>query len=450
MSSERFLNSLFNKLKESDFSINRVLTTFYQFYKKEKTNMLKCYIDYITRNQVFVSNKDSNEYLLKLYDSLKEAILNGKELNKDFIINKEHTMIVLSNFIDNSYIITYENPNELSNQDDQDYRENVTNIMLDEIQNLDKRILPIAKKDEKFSEQLELLSIWQETENKCNNLKLESSLYKILNKAYYIDSSLVKNKPQYITTVIDSKINDKLPFQTLTSKYTNLSYNLDLKLVNFDPLFTTKSLSKTKKTIYICAGSQMVLGGNADQGLNVSELSLYMNSTYSIPLENALHAYPLSLNNVILCPVVLIFNDVNYKLLPNNEFQSISVLNSPSKWRPNLNNLDLTELELDHSEINELYKMPKTTFANKIDLENCITHINNSIELALFFGYNNIVFDDLAISDNYLPAYQIAKILKTTIMQFKSRLDTVIVSIKSSENYNIFKTIFDQLDKKNE
>jgi hypothetical protein len=400
-------------------------------------------------------------------------------------LNKENALKMLSMFIKQSFIVTYEEPDMDMTQEDQEFRENTTDNILDEIVHgkvtydhegrkitEDARDLPEAKKDVVFGQRSDMMNIWRDTESKCQGLVKNEKLAALVYKIYFINTINVNNarnddieynrdgslrkdatasvdgsvpgsikissKPRSIETVFLEEIKDLLPIEKFVSRYSNNNYNTVITFVNDQPINQTLTRSKQKlKPIYICAGSQMVLGGNADQGIDTTESMLWMTTTYSSALEKVLHAYPLYANQLILCPNVLVFKDTNYNNLPVPEWQKIAVMNAPCRFRPPTNIQDLKENEVDA----RLYDK-KTTFAKKTDVIKFKDSLANAIETALFFGYDTIVLDDRAIADNQLPAHQTAKSIKEVIDSFKGRVKEFVISIPKSRSFNVFRYYF--------
>lgn len=184
----------------------------------------------------------------------------------------------------------------------------------------------------------------------------------------------------------------------------------------------------------------MVQGGNADQGINVQESMLYNTSTYSVGIAKALHAYPLSINHAILCPNVLIFKDSKYQDLPMNKYQRIAVLCAPNKWRPKLVNHKHKDLS-DLSPADYIYDV-QTTFESKEMYFDLAKSFSNTLEMALFFGYDTIVLDDRAIEDNNAPAHLMAKMMREVINVHNSRFNEIIIAVNKACVFNVFKYYF--------
>jgi hypothetical protein len=497
MSAEKFLLKFFEKLTESDFQSDEFLVAFYKFYKKTKTDSLfSCYIEYLIRNRSFKDTNDRTNELNKLYNEIRDAILNRDEdasTNIGFISEKERTetserqlvhssdvvsgetfkqssvpttstttktskqpikfnkakaLRILSTFIKQSFIITYDDPEQETTEEDQEYREIATDVILDEIKTLDGRSLPTAKKDIMFGQRVDMMNVWHDTENKCHELSEDEQLNMLISKVFYLDSSSIANTTQKITSVKLKEINEILPVEEFVSCRSGKSYSTVIRLVNSHPIDETVSRSRQKiKCLYICAGSQMVIGGNADQGIDVNESLLYLTSTYSTGIEKALHAYPMAIGQLLLCPNVLVFKDSNYKMLPIQKWQRIAVMNAPSKWRPKLRDGSIKKPE-DISGKEDSYSHDispfdsKATFADKNDIVLMKNIINGMAETALFFGYDTLILDDRAIEDNNLPAYVTAKLLKEELNKYNGRFREIIICCNKSNSFNVFRCFF--------
>jgi len=481
MSAEKFLIKLFGKFSESDFQSDDFLNAFYKFFKKEKSdNLFKCYIEYLVRNNTFNDINHRNAELKKIYEEIRNNILYKDEdanTNIGFItdnernetserqkmqtdsvdvantlfdpnltsaskkiikLNKAKALRIISLFIKQSHIITYEEPDETTTKEDQFYRELTTNTIVDEIKNIEGRSLPDAKKDIDFGRRVDMLNIWHDTEHKCKELAEDKNLNALISKVFFIETSQLLYKADKISTVNMKEINEVLPVETFSNCYTNIAYKTRVYLTNTHPIEETVNRARNKiKTIYICAGSQMVLGGNADQGMDVNESMPYITSTYNIGIEKALHAFPLSNGQILLCPNVLVFKDINYQMLPIQKWQRIAIMNAPSKWRPKLKFNDNADAKPEIDLFN-----PKIDFARMDDITSMENIITGMLETALFFGYDTIILDDRAIEYNNLPAYAVAKILQTQIKKFDNRIKEVVICANKPNSYKVFKNFF--------
>lgn len=505
--SEKFLIKFFAKLVPADFKKDKFLQAFHKFYKKEKSdNLFECYVEYITRNSDFKED-ERDIRLRKLYDDMKTAILAPNTVDKPAAtydtaytstgevpvqpvkpttgkISKTKALDTLSDFIKQSFIITYDDPDKEFDEKDEAFMESTTTNIIDEIRS-DGRVLPEPKKDVIFGQRSDMLNIWQNTRQRCQVMMENEQLFRLVSKIFYIDcghftscnksaaivpSTSVSKKqgifaspdivPQNVTQVsgkayvpvaikpvsqktmntvlltTDDGTETILPVESFVSCYSNATYNTLVTLSNNHPVqeITTRTKQKNK-SIYICSGSQNICGGNADQGLDVAESMLYMVSSYSISLERALHAFPIKSTEVILCPNVLVFKDTNYKFLDTSQWQKIAVLMSPGKYRPktNLKDPPQNDCELDV----RLYDLKTEMYA--ADYDRIKANLVGSIETSLFFGYDTIIIDDLSISDNWLPAHQIAKIIREVAGMFKGRVRELVVCANKSKSFNVLK-----------
>ncbi len=486
MASEKFLTKFFVKLTKADFKVDAFLNAFYKFYKKSKAaDIFHCYIDYIIRNREFQDDNERNAALKELYDEIKDTILfkdenastdlgfvsekdrtetterHGTDVDSTPVkkkkptkvsetplpqtgavkVNKAKALRVLSDFIKQSSIITYEDPNEISNQQDELFRDITQANIIDEIINRDGRVLPAPQPDIEFGKRSDMMNIWRDTEAKCQKLCEEPALDLLVSKLFFIDTQQLNARPDKITTVELAEINDILPKETLLSGYSKTKYNTTVKLTNAIPIEEVLTRSRQKiKTLYICAGSQMVQGGNADQGINVQESMLYLTSTYSVGISKALHAYPLSIQQILICPNVLVFKDTKYTELPMNKYQRIAVMSCINQWRPKLINPKFADLSSEDPKT-YLYD-PKTLFASNEAYVNLAKSFSNALEAALFFGYDTIVLDDRAIEDNNAPAHLMAKMMKEVLNIYNGRFKDVIIAVNKAASFNVFRHYF--------
>lgn len=499
--SEKFLIKFFAKLKPADFKKDKFLQAFHKFYRKEKSDSLfECYIEYITKNTDFKED-ERDLSLRKLYDDMKAAIMTptvgvststyeSAYTNETAVINKPATsgkisksraLDVLSDFIKQSFIITYDDPDKEFGEKDEAFMESTTCNIIDEIQS-DGRALPDPKPDAVFGQRSDMLNIWQNTRQRCMVMMENQQLHRLVSKVFYIDSGVftdtktnvsknvntqpvrqglfvsqdivpvhvVQKSTQLYTPIAVKPIKQEtlstvllttddgretiLPVENFISCYSNATYNTIISLSNNHPIQEITKQTKLKnKSIYICSGSQNICGGNADQGIDIAESMLYMTSSYSISLEKTLHAFPIKSTEVIICPNVLVFKDTDYKFLDTNHWQKIAVMMAPCKYRPKTNLVQQNECEMDV----RLYE-PGAELSQQ-DYDRIKTNLVGGIETSLFFGYDTIVIDDLSISDNWLPAHQIAKIIASVVNLFKGRVLEFIICANKAKSFNVLK-----------
>jgi len=494
MSSENFIRKLFAKLTKADFYSDTFLKGFYIYFKKSKDdNIFESYINYITRNENYndedcVGQKEAA--LSELYDQIKDAILYGEieeERNAGFLtekdleekreltdeeskkqaeqskqpsklitdvnkqrvdlkqtgvvkLNKTKALKMLSRFIKQSFIITYADPAEISNEQDQEYRELTTSNIIYEIENVDGLKLPEPKKDVEFGKRVDMMNIWLDTENKCKTLCEEPKLYKMLSTVYFIDTTQLSTKQNSLTTIKMPELDEILPPINFVSCYSNEKYNTIIRITNNDPIFDVVNLAKAKqRPIYICSVCPMVQGGNADQGLDVLESMLYMRSTYSVGLTDLLHAYPLTVDQAFICPTVLVFKDQTYQSLPVTEYQKIAVLGAPNKWRAELKN---TDLDISNLTPDKYIYLKNTTFKDAKLVEKLKASLCNVLETALFFGYDTVVLDDRDVLGNVAPAHCLAQIVRHAINKYVGRFKEIVISINKAESFKVFRLYF--------
>ena len=481
MSSEKFLAKFFEKLTKEDFKKDPFLLAFYKFFKKSKSqDLFRCYIDYVVRNREFT---DANERIIalnELYDEIRNDILYKDEnasTDVEFIstkerketmdrqhvkvakskkvsatnslpvqngpvkVNKAKALRVLSTFIKQSSIITYEDPNEISNEQDEKFRDDTQANIIDEIVNRDGRELPIPQKDIEFGKRSDMMNIWRDTEAKCQKLCEEPKLDALISKLFFIDTKQLEQRPNNITSVEMEEVKELLPVESFVHGYSKQKYNTIVKLTNTIPIDEAVFRAKQKiKTLYICAGSQMVQGGNADQGIDVQESMLYMTSTYSVGISKGLHTYPLSIDQVLICQNVLVFKDTKYQELPMNKYQRIAVMCCPNQWRPKLINPKFTDVSTEEPKT-YLYDT-KTTFKSIANYKTIAKSFANALETALFFGYDTIVLDDRAIEDNLVPSHSMAKMMQEVLKVYSGRFREVIIAANKAASFNVFRHYF--------
>jgi hypothetical protein len=420
---EKFLRDFFSKLKADDFKKDSFLESFYNFYKKEKSsNLFDCYIEYILRNKNY-KDYEKNHEITKLYEELKNKMIgDSKQKDKKISIKKTIAIEVLSDFIKQSSIIS--DDNEDSDENDQTIHDDTVGIMISDMQK-DGRSIPNAVKDSSFMQRNKLLEIWYDTKHLCHNLKeTQEELCNLLHKSYLIDLKKVTYKTSNITFFPETK--------ELIRKYSNVDYKTNIKIINISPIdFIYR---ESDKYIYICAGSYITCGGYSEQGIRVVESPLYLNTTYSISLENTVIWYPLDITDSIFCPNVLIMKE-NYNKLPISSWKKIAILNVPSPYKPKTN-----IKEQDYNKFDDAL-FDNRTIMTEIKEELLIKKILGAFELCLYLGYDNVILDDRGIEDNWIPVHQTATIMKNIAKKFSGRFKNIIFCVENIKIYNIFNTI---------
>lgn len=484
--SEKFLAQLFSKFKTADFNRNELLKSFHEYYKSEKkkkeehVTLFECYIEYVTRNIDHKEN-EKDENIKKLCDKIKRSILkisrakqktqtSGSSEKKVVKINMAAALKVLSNFIEESSIVTYDDPEQEYNEKDEEFMETATGNIMDEVLLEYKKKgkkLPDPQPDVVFGQRSEMLSIWQDTRKKCEELITSNEqLMKLLTKIFYVDTApfighksfakqtqintiLLQSEPipqiEHQTKTDGSKTFKVdyvkeiiLPSENFIACYSSAQYNTVVTLTNNQPIDDIISRTKDKiRSIYICSGSQNICGGNADQGIDVTESMLYMTSSYSIAIDKVTHAYPLGQSHAVLCPNVLIFKSSKYATLPVSQWKKVAVMNLPSKYKPATNIKDLFSSDRFDDRIYDI----NTTISHEY-FEQIKSTLIGGVELALFFGYDTIILDDRGIADNWIPAHSVARIIREVTDIFKGRVKEFVISVPKAKSFSVLRYYF--------
>jgi len=481
--SKKFMIKFFAKLKAKDFKSDQFLFGFYKAYEKGKMTqqsltVFDFYMEYLLRNKNYDVAKKTTE-MNRLCDNIKKAIFDppvdsptmadvkGNEKpaskmpitktngnSKTVKLNKKFALLTLSDFIKSSCIITYENPEEVRTQHDEDFRVNTTKNIVEEIKT-ERGELPIAHKDAAFNRRNDMLEIWRDTEHKCIKFIENDIMANILRKVYFIDGSQITlhaNTP--ITTlscddisqvsgdekkssspVIPADDDDMIPCETIMPSWSHAYYKTIVTVLPTDALTETMHRNKKKiKCALLCAGSQMIPGGSADQGIETNESILYYASSYNLCINQLIMAYPLASSQLLVLPNILVFKDhtkQRYPMLPPIDGQKISVIMTPSIYRP-----ETTIDNQDKYNIDDRLYLPSTRYKNPNII---IDQLKATFNTALFFGYDTIVLDDRGIEDFWLPAHHTAQLLAQVISQYKGKFHEIIVAIEKKHLFNVYK-----------
>jgi hypothetical protein len=361
-------------------------------------------------------------------------------------INKEHTLTVLSRFIERSFIVVIENPDEVVTETDELFKQTSTDVIMEETLEEYKGRLPPVKKDPIFNRKLEMNNLWLITEKKCQ-VFIDMDKGKALEKVYIFDAEDTLNakddplsifKSNAIRTLeirTDDKKDIIVPEELIKSRRQESKHNTIVRVANTNPINEALDFAeKKRKCIMLMSGSRWVPGGNSDQGIECNETKLYYSSTYHIPLNRVTNAYPLKDSSVIVIPNVLVFKDPSQPTYPTLAVQrsaSIAVINSAPPLRPDTNIDCISKSEMDP----RLYSS-KAKYRNP---EKTLNQFRYIFETALFFGHDTIIIDDRGIEYFWLPVEHTIKILNVVINRYKTYFREIVIAIERPNLYDLFK-----------
>jgi hypothetical protein len=148
--------------------------------------------------------------------------------------------------------------------------------------------------------------------------------------------------------------------------------------------------------------------------------------------------YPLSRNTILLCPIVLVLKNEEFKELPNKTLRKISVLCAPSvrTWKPTL-----VSPSDRNTDVQDIYLNDVTYKDKNVEIK-VLKELLGVLETCLFFGYDTIVIDDQAVEEHCLPVHTTAKLLQKAINSVKGRFKEIIIAISNNNVYNVFAQYF--------
>lgn len=461
----KFLMKFFCKLKPDDFKSKSVnddmfLMSFYRSYdedhRKDNTiTLFNHYMEYLVRNDHFTEEEKSNR-ILELCDNIHNQIFNrsqsDEKSNRPTIstkssgsrvikLSKSYVLQVLSDFIKSSAIVMYDNPHDTVDAElDQEFREQATQNIIDNILQDTGKPLPKAVKNEMFNHTNERVSIWHDTENKCREFEEHPILGPALKKIYFMDVSKLRLQKQATITTLSGtdNVNDAfaklLPVETLTTLWEPNKHELTLTIVDKLPTIVASDLARKKiRSAYICSGSQMIPGGGVEQGVETNETELCCTTTYSIAINQLETFYPLLNTQISFCPQVLRIKDAskaNYPELPVDQCDHISVITVGTAYRPKTNLVDQNKYSMDARLWHHTTQYSEP--------ENVIRQYRAMFRTALFFRRHTVVLDDMGIADFWLPAIQTVKLLRQVIREFKNEFDEIIIAVPKEKIRIIF------------
>jgi len=468
----KFMIKLFDKFQKKDFYSDRFLKGFYKSYENERKqnetiSLFNYFMEYLLRN-IDYDIKDQQKKIDELCKNIKNALLQPKQSNtsnssnvsnkkKKIKINKKDALKILGDFIKSSCIITYEDPEAISNLYDEKFRAETTKNIIEEIK-ASGQFIPKAQKDVIFNRRNKMLEIWRDTEYKCIKFIENSRLANVLKKIYFVDGSKINTSTENILTLpcldvltinseiqqilnnpivdikyFNDKINSSIPIERVTNRHIKNTYNANILVTNQSAIYETKKYNKQQtSTVYICSASQMIPGGAADQGVETNESIIYYTTSYNIGLSQVEMAYPLLETQMLVFPNILLFKDhITYQMLPPEDGQRISIIMSPMTYRPRTNISKQNQYKIDQRLL-----LPNCKFQNAEIISKRFDAMFNT---ALFFGYDTIILDDQGVDDFWLPVHHTAELLSLAINKFKNLFKNIIVAIPSETFYPVFK-----------
>lgn len=479
--SDKFLNKFFEKLNPIDFKHDKFLTAYYAAFLKEveknpNMTLFQFYTEYIIRNKS-LSEINKNQEILKLYDEIKTSILspsqqensqqqnyklvkkmvdnNGKKViqnenqqSNKFILNKKHALNILSDYIKQSFIVITEDPEEISTEDDEKFKNNATENIIEELKSIMGN-LPPPKKDIAFNRKNEMLAIWQDTEIKCNKFIELNAMATVLKKTWLIDGKHIKyNSQSPITTIQIENTSKKLinkvltpvtevifPSEVLNPSFSTQSFNTVVSVLPTNSLSECLTRYVKNKTVLVCSGSRMTPGGASEQGIETNETPLYYASSYNLSVNQLSHAYPLENGYIIVTPNVLVFKDhtkFNYPILPASQGKKIHVITYTPPYKPK------TTIEMDGYEMDDRMYLSNAQYSYP---EKIIEQFNALFNTALFFGYETIILDDGGVEDFLLPVVHNALLFNQVLNTFKGRFKEIIFAIDNPRLFPIYKKL---------
>ncbi len=462
-----------NKLDLIDFFITYI-TCNKNISEHEENTLNELYKEILfkinSENDIYYKNKVSDD---KVTDNkVSDKVTDNSTTKKKYPISKKIAFSVIADYIRQTHNILNENITNKETMEneirDNDLKESMHDTYLssltDEIIN-EVGSIPKPQKDVEFNNRNKRIEIYNRCKKTCDELidklkesKLEDKI-NILSKNQIIDYKKITLNTLETTTITeyDYLINDYSDIDKISiddkntlakefakkeiikSNYKNLSYTTNLSIVNNSPLTEVYKLntSNKNKALYILGGSPMTPGGNSEHGFLSNENTLFYSSTYNIPVDNFSFIYPNNAKYVVFMKSITVLKDhktEHYEALkPANTF-NISVLLSPSIFRPATNITDLDKYQID----NRIY-LQSTDYKNSALIEEHLTHVLNT---ALFLGYDNIVLDDFSIEDNAHPIIRFVIILKNIINKFKGKFNNIVLAVEKPHIYKIFESIF--------
>lgn len=239
------------------------------------------------------------------------------------------------------------------------------------------------------------------------------------------------------TDPIRANINDLVDFVPIKFSILDNCYSTShVKLIKEHPLTTACKSSITTNTTILTALSQMIYDGNARSGALTNQAQ-YLRCT-SLCLANDLYKnkYPTQSGNVSYFPYVVTIkspNDYQFTLpITNNKISSM--IGITMKFNPSNNIPNQDKYTYDT-------RLVAAKFTPEAK-EEFTQLVHNLFDIAKVLGKQNIIVDELGISDHWLPVYDAANIIVNIARQNVNRFQSITIATNNDTTYNAFNHYF--------
>lgn len=434
------LNRWFAIISPDEFTKSRdpFLLAFYKWYEKEKENrnttLFIFFIQYLLRKKEYKDFKTEVEQVCKetVGQYFVKHIVKKNEDGKDEIIeiieipptqhlltmtlSKPKLFNMLSAAIKLSDIVEYEEPTEDYTKYDEEFRNETTKNIIDELI-ASGTTLPTPVKDKQFNTRSKYMDIHYNTQLKCDKFCTNTQMYKLLSATYLIttENSLLHNS---VIHYIDLEkydedkeyIDEPIPIALIRPRPTNNRYNTVITKAKF--------LEPNGKVLHICSTNRMACGGGATQGIYTNESELAYRTTYLVNTNKIELFFPLQSTDLLFLPNVLLFKDTSYNMLKPDRCKKIAVLAAYNVYRPECN------IEINNDNYTTKLNDSTTVMKNEKIYYDRLRNIFNT---ALYLGYDCIAVDDQGVSEFWIPTIQSNRIFHEVLNQFNGRFSHVYI-----------------------
>jgi hypothetical protein len=315
---------------------------------------------------------------------------------------------VFSDCIKKKLFILEASEQEEDSNEQQALKQGLTELMQKAIEKEGRSIKKY--KDSDFQRKGQNLSIWVDTETKCQKLiEHNEEFKKMVKRSIVINLNDVEYgnprniKVTTLTWVVEKTLQCKKVEDYINPVWSALN-KPTIHIENITPLEKTTALKKAQvKCIYVCSGHNLLAGGGSDMGFTTNETSLMLSSTYYLAISEHNDLYPLPHNTVIAIPNVLVFKNPVYphNTIVSNESVKISVICATPIYNSKNNVTDKL------TEFNDRLLLPHATFENEDKFYNyCVSFL----KCASMYNFDTVIVDDLGYKEYFLPLHGCIKI----------------------------------------
>jgi hypothetical protein len=359
--------------------------------------------------------------------------------NRHFVLDQRTSLRILSLYIQRSYI-SKEDPHMIKNDSDiQTFKDSAQDAIINSIEQEilcgEREPIPEPIRDKQFELRNFMLEQWRRTEELCRTFCAnKQALAKISKTFTYRNTDVTMVVGELVSSGKYSDY-DFVPVESVKSLWKGHQFNCKLHFCEKNYMTVTQELHDEKKAfLLVRSSSQMMPGGNSDQGFISNETPLYYATTYSIALNTLVSSFPTKSSICFYIPYVFAFHkytDKKIESLQNvgeytslNPGYSFPTLVTFPTYHPQTNLADQSSSEYDPR-----LRAHTTMLLDPAKYEK---HLISMYKMCLFLGHTNIVIDDYSIDAFWYPTTHAIQIFCSVLCNYAQYFNNVWICIENS------------------